>query len=141
MRALRWWGRATKPISYSPPLPRGSRPEITVGARLIGNLLEIQPGPATSHAVLAAAMGLGKRLKKVAVHGFIAERMLQAGSDIAALEREGKRLLEEGVALRAVDIDIACIHGCGYPRRLGGPLFYAEALRASSLPSPLSTSA
>jgi 3-hydroxyacyl-CoA dehydrogenase len=106
--------------------------DITVGARLIGRLLEIQPGPATGQATLAAAMALGKRLKKIAVHGFIAERMKRAGPDLRTMAEEGNRLLAEGVALRAVDIDIACIHGFGFPRRLGGPMYVAST---SFLPS------
>jgi 3-hydroxyacyl-CoA dehydrogenase len=103
--------------------PASGSSGITVGARLTGRLLEIQPGPATSDATLASAMALGKRLKKIAVHGFIAERMKKAGPDLRAMADEGHRLLAEGVALRAVDIDIACIHGFGFPRRLGGPMF------------------
>jgi 3-hydroxyacyl-CoA dehydrogenase len=113
--------------------PGGS---FSVGARLIGGLLEIQPGPATRPEILLAAMSLGKRLKKIAVHGFIAERMRKANFS----PEEGQRLLEEGVALRPVDIDIACIHGCGFTRRLGGPM-YRESLRASFLPSDPSPSA
>jgi 3-hydroxyacyl-CoA dehydrogenase len=112
--------------------PSSVHPEITVGVHLTGRLLEIQPGPATSDAVLAGAMALGKRLKKIAVHGFVCERMLRAGPDFAAMAEEGKRLLAEGVALRPVDIDIACIYGCGFPRHLGGPMYHAEASCARS---------
>jgi 3-hydroxyacyl-CoA dehydrogenase len=108
--------------------------DITVGARLTGRLLEIQPGPATSHATLAAAMALGKRLKKVTVHGFIADRMKKASPDLRAMAEEGNRLLAEGVALRAVDIDIACIHGFGFPRRLGGPMYVASTSSLLSRP-------
>jgi 3-hydroxyacyl-CoA dehydrogenase len=43
-----------------------------------------------------------------------------------ALVREGKRALEEGIALRASDIDIVYVHGYGFPVWRGGPMFYAE---------------
>jgi 3-hydroxyacyl-CoA dehydrogenase len=49
----------------------------------------------------------------------IAERCLDA------LINEGARLLEEGVALRDVDIDIVYLYGYGFPAWRGGPMFYA----------------
>ena len=43
-----------------------------------------------------------------------------------ALINEGAKLLEAGVALRDVDIDIVYIHGYGFPAWRGGPMFYAS---------------
>src|SRR5262249_23343884 len=43
---------------------------------------------------------------------------------ILALVNEGARLLEEGVALRPVDIDIVYLQGYGFPVWRGGPMFY-----------------
>jgi 3-hydroxyacyl-CoA dehydrogenase len=43
-----------------------------------------------------------------------------------ALVNEGCRILEEGIALRPVDIDIVYIHGYGFPAHRGGPMKYAE---------------
>ena len=45
----------------------------------------------------------------------------------SALAREGARILEEGAALRPVDIDIVSIHGCGFPAYRGGVMWYAAA--------------
>lgn len=45
-----------------------------------------------------------------------------------ALVNEGARLLEQGIALRAVDIDIIFIQGYGFPVWRGGPLFYADTV-------------
>ena len=39
---------------------------------------------------------------------------------------EGARILEEGVAARAVDIDMVWLHGYGFPAWRGGPMFYAQ---------------
>jgi len=39
---------------------------------------------------------------------------------------EGARLLEQGIALRASDIDIVYITGYGFPARHGGPMYYAD---------------
>ncbi|MFQ6346226.1 3-hydroxyacyl-CoA dehydrogenase NAD-binding domain-containing protein [Pseudomonas sp. R11F] len=41
---------------------------------------------------------------------------------------EGIQLLDEGVALRASDIDLVWINGYGFPAHLGGPMHYAEQL-------------
>ena len=40
----------------------------------------------------------------------------------------GARLLEEGVAARASYVDVVWTSGYGFPRHLGGPLFYADTL-------------
>ena len=45
---------------------------------------------------------------------------------IYALINEGARILEEGYALRAADIDVIYINGYGFPARLGGPMMYAD---------------
>ena len=45
---------------------------------------------------------------------------------IYALVNEGARVLEEGIALRAGDIDITYVYGYGFPAWRGGPMFYAD---------------
>jgi len=45
-----------------------------------------------------------------------------------ALINEGAKILEEGIALRAVDIDIIYINGYGYPAWRGGPMQYADTV-------------
>ncbi len=47
---------------------------------------------------------------------------------VYALVNEGARILEEGVALRAVDIDITYLYGYGFPAWRGGPMFYADTV-------------
>ena len=47
---------------------------------------------------------------------------------IYTLVNEGARLLEEGIALRAVDIDIIYLNGYGFPAHRGGPMWYADAI-------------
>ena len=47
---------------------------------------------------------------------------------IYPLINEGMRILEEGVALRASDIDVVWTAGYGFPRYRGGPLFYADTI-------------
>jgi len=56
-------------------------------------------------------------------------------SDDEILERciypminEGAKILEEGKAIRASDIDIVWIYGYGFPRYRGGPMFYGDTV-------------
>lgn len=45
---------------------------------------------------------------------------------IYALVNEGARILEQGYALRAADIDIIYLYGYGFPSYRGGPMWYAD---------------
>lgn len=47
---------------------------------------------------------------------------------MTALANEGARVLDEGFAIRAGDIDVVYVHGFGYPRHRGGPMFYADTV-------------
>jgi 3-hydroxyacyl-CoA dehydrogenase len=47
---------------------------------------------------------------------------------IYALVNEGARVLGEGIALRASDIDVVYLNGYGFPAWRGGPMFYADAV-------------
>ncbi|HTC58173.1 MAG TPA: 3-hydroxyacyl-CoA dehydrogenase NAD-binding domain-containing protein [Candidatus Sulfotelmatobacter sp.] len=47
---------------------------------------------------------------------------------VYALVNEGARILEEGYALRAVDIDIIYLNGYGFPAYRGGPMWYADTI-------------
>lgn len=42
------------------------------------------------------------------------------------LVNEGAKILEEGLAIRASDIDVVWLHGYGFPRHRGGPMFWAD---------------
>ena len=42
------------------------------------------------------------------------------------LVNEGAKILEEGLALRASDVDVIWMHGYGFPRYRGGPMFWAD---------------
>ncbi|HEY2546843.1 MAG TPA: 3-hydroxyacyl-CoA dehydrogenase NAD-binding domain-containing protein [Candidatus Acidoferrum sp.] len=47
---------------------------------------------------------------------------------VYALVNEGARILEEGFALRAVDIDIIYLNGYGFPAHRGGPMWHADTV-------------
>ncbi len=59
----------------------------------------------------------------------------RAVSDEEILERclypminEGAKILAEGIAARASDIDMVWLNGYGWPAATGGPMFYADSL-------------
>src|SRR6266704_4056195 len=62
----------------------------------------------------------------------IVQRQISAGEItdrcLYALVNEGARILEEGYALRAVDIDIIYLNGYGCPAYRGGPMWYADTV-------------
>lgn len=41
---------------------------------------------------------------------------------------EGAKLLEQGIALRASDIDVVYVTGYGFPAHRGGPMYYADQI-------------
>jgi 3-hydroxyacyl-CoA dehydrogenase len=47
---------------------------------------------------------------------------------VYALANEGAKILEEGIALRASDIDMVYLTGYGFPLHRGGPMFYAQTV-------------
>jgi 3-hydroxyacyl-CoA dehydrogenase len=67
-----------------------------------------------------------------AVEADIAQRRISAEEIVDrclyALVNEGARILEEGYALRAVDIDIIYLNGYGFPAHRGGPMWYADTV-------------
>jgi 3-hydroxyacyl-CoA dehydrogenase len=75
------------------------------------------------------------------VDRIVAERVSEAGirrrdvtdaeiveRTVYALVNEGARILEEGFALRASDIDVVYIFGYGFPAHRGGPMWYADTV-------------
>jgi 3-hydroxyacyl-CoA dehydrogenase len=71
-------------------------------------------------------------IEKTAAEGGIARRHI---SDDEIIERcvyiminEGAKILEEGYALRAADIDVIYLTGYGFPGYRGGPMWYADTV-------------
>ena len=68
---------------------------------------------------LSADMGLKRRAVS---SDEIIERI------IFPMINEGAKIVEEGIALRASDVDVTYIHGYGFPRYRGGLMFYADTV-------------
>jgi 3-hydroxyacyl-CoA dehydrogenase len=87
-----------------------------------------QPGDRTRHddpqaiAILRACAERLGIVQRAHVEQEIIERC------VLPIINEGLRVLEEGVALRASDIDVVWTSGYGFPRYRGGPMFYADTI-------------
>jgi len=79
------------------------------------------PDPETAALIEAVAREAGIERRNI-TREEIVDRCL------FALVNEGAKLLGEGFALRAVDIDIVYLNGYGFPAWRGGPMFYADTV-------------
>ena len=75
--------------------------------------------PETETLILKISAELGIERRAISREEMI-ERLLYP------LINEGARILDEGIALRPSDIDLVWVNGYGWPRHLGGPMFYAD---------------
>ena len=76
------------------------------------------PSPEVEALIAEFASSRGYRSRQVA-DDEILERRLYPMID------EGMRILDEGIAQRASDIDVVWLNGYGWPARTGGPMFWA----------------
>ncbi|MDO8681425.1 MAG: 3-hydroxyacyl-CoA dehydrogenase NAD-binding domain-containing protein [Acidobacteriota bacterium] len=79
------------------------------------------PDPMVDEIAAAEAAKRGITRRKVTNEEIISRIM-------TALANEGARIIEEGYATRASDIDAVYCYGFGYPRHKGGPMFYADTV-------------
>ena len=80
-----------------------------------------KPSPVTEKIIHDFVSKSGKNPRKIGDEEIV-ERC------ILALVNEGARILEEGIAQRASDIDMVYLTGYGFPLYRGGPMLYADTL-------------
>jgi 3-hydroxyacyl-CoA dehydrogenase len=80
-----------------------------------------QPSQAVDDMIVAHSATLGIERRAIADEEIV-ERL------VYALVNEGAKILEEGIALRASDIDMVYLSGYGFPLHRGGPMFYADTV-------------
>ncbi len=80
------------------------------------------PSPVAAQVIADLADARGVRPKGPLTPFEIVARLLYP------VVNEGARVLAEGIALRASDIDVACILGYNWPVYTGGPLFWADTV-------------
>ncbi len=79
------------------------------------------PDPEVQELIVKLATEAGIKRREISAEEIIERTQY-------ALINEGAKILEEGIALRAVDIDIIYLNGYGYPARRGGPMWYADTV-------------
>ncbi len=79
------------------------------------------PDPETAALIEAVAREAGIERRTITREEIVDRCMF-------ALVNEGAKLLGEGIALRAVDIDVVYLNGYGFPAWRGGPMFYADTV-------------
>ena len=78
-----------------------------------------RPSAEVEAMVVAHSRELGLERRRISDQEIV-ERL------VYALANEGARILEEGIAARASDIDIVYLSGYGFPIWRGGPMFHAD---------------
>jgi 3-hydroxyacyl-CoA dehydrogenase len=80
-----------------------------------------RPSPWVDEMIVRHSQDLGVNRRAISDEEIV-ERL------VYALVNEGARILEEGIALRASDIDMVYLSGYGFPLFRGGPMFYADTV-------------
>ena len=78
-----------------------------------------QPDPVVEEAIVAFRAARGVTPRQISDEEII-ERC------VYALVNEGARIVAEGIAQRASDVDIVYLNGYGFPLHRGGPMLYAD---------------
>ena len=84
------------------------------------------PDPVVDALIVAHRKALGITPRKISKDEIITRC-------IYALVNEGAKILEEGIAMRASDIDMVYLSGYGFPLWRGGPMFYADTVGLSKV--------
>ena len=79
------------------------------------------PSPVVAELIATHRQAIGLTPRKIAAREIV-DRL------VYALVNEGAHILQEGIALRASDIDIVYLTGYGFPVWRGGPMCYAEEI-------------
>jgi 3-hydroxyacyl-CoA dehydrogenase len=80
-----------------------------------------RPSPVTEQIVMEFSQRAGIQRRALSEQEIL-ERCLYP------MINEGAKILEEGIALRASDIDIVWVNGYGWPAYRGGPMYYADSI-------------
>ncbi|MET0660492.1 MAG: 3-hydroxyacyl-CoA dehydrogenase NAD-binding domain-containing protein [Steroidobacteraceae bacterium] len=87
--------------------------------------------PKAAEIISAVARHLGVKQQPTTDSAELLARLLYP------VVNEGAKILEEGIALRASDIDIALQLGYGWPVYTGGPMFWANTVGSSKIVAKL----
>ncbi|WP_439578809.1 3-hydroxyacyl-CoA dehydrogenase NAD-binding domain-containing protein [Elioraea sp.] len=80
-----------------------------------------EPDPETERMILEISAALGKNRRAIRPEEIVDRMTL-------SLVNEGAKILDEGIAARASDIDMIFVNGYGWPAWRGGPMWHAERM-------------
>ncbi len=89
---------------------------------------DYKPGDRTAHPSAAVEQMIIDYSKEIGVKRRVLSDAEIVDRIVFALVNEGARILEEGIALRASDIDMVYLNGYGFPPYRGGPMLYADTV-------------
>jgi 3-hydroxyacyl-CoA dehydrogenase len=84
------------------------------------------PNQEVNDMIIAHSAEMGITRRKIS-DAEIVERL------VFAMVNEAANILEEGIAMRASDIDMVYLTGYGFPVHRGGPMFYADTVGLSNV--------
>ena len=73
---------------------------------------------------MLAIVDAERAAKGIAPRSFSADDIVRRY--MAAMVNEGAKVVQEGIALRPLDVDAALLFGYGFPRWRGGPMQWAD---------------
>jgi 3-hydroxyacyl-CoA dehydrogenase len=79
------------------------------------------PDPAVDAIIAAHRKAIGAAPRRIGADEIVDRCVL-------ALVNEGARIVDEGIAQRASDVDVVYLTGYGFPRHRGGPMLHADML-------------
>jgi 3-hydroxyacyl-CoA dehydrogenase len=80
-----------------------------------------EPDPETERMILEISARLGKTRRAISPEEIVDRMTL-------SLVNEGAKILDEGIAARASDIDVIFVNGYGWPAWRGGPMWHADRM-------------
>jgi 3-hydroxyacyl-CoA dehydrogenase len=124
--AIRKRKRAENPAAVYSTIPDQLCEAGRFGQKTGAGWYDYSPGDRTAHPspFVAELLAAHRRRSGVPQRRIAAEEIVDRL--ILALVNEGARLLEEGIAQRASDIDVVYLTGYGFPAWRGGPMFTAS---------------
>jgi 3-hydroxyacyl-CoA dehydrogenase len=88
-------------------------------------------GRKRSDPAVAAVIDAARAEKGITPRSFTAAEIQRRL--LAVMANEGAKVLADGTALRASDIDLAFVHGYGFPRLKGGPMWAADRIGLTAI--------
>ena len=126
--AIRQHRRATRPGYVNSTLPDRLCAAGRLGQKTGAGWYDYPEGPRTAVPSAAVAALIAEHRAELGITSRSVGDAEIVDRLVYALVNEGARILEEGIAARASDIDVVYLTGYGFPRTRGGPMFYADQI-------------